>query len=358
MCGTRHSDEQAPVNPSSDFPCGRKSEILEALDRHPFRPPWWLRGRHGQTVFAPMFRRQAIPDRRVERLQTLDDDFLDVHVHGKATGKPLVLMLHGLEGSANSHYIVGLHHAFAQREWSSAVMEFRSCGREMNRARRLYHSGETSDLDLVIRHLLRHGVEELYLVGFSLGGNVLAKWLGELGCDVPRQVRAAAVVSVPFDLATSAAYFERTLWGLYGRRFLRSLIPKALEKARQYPGCVDADQVRRSRTFRDFDTHATAKLHGFRDADDYWAKSSSKPFLERITRPTLLVASADDPFIPAESLPREEVGRSHWLYPQFTGRGGHVGFIASARRFRQTYWAEEQIVRFFLMVRGKIADSH
>lgn len=344
------------MNHTADFPYVQKRAVLEALGHHPFRPPWWLRGRHGQTAFAPLFRRLPPVDRHIERLTTPDGDFLNVHLHGGSTGKPLVVMLHGLEGSAHSHYIIGLHHAFARLDWSSAVMEFRSCGPEMNRARRLYHSGETSDLDLVVRHFLSRGFEELYLVGFSLGGNVLAKWLGELGPEAPAQVRAAAVVSVPFDLAASAAYFERTLWGLYGRRFLRSLIPKAVEKARQYPGCLDLDRVRRCRTFRDFDTHATARLHGFRDADDYWAKSSSKPFLARIARPTLLVASADDPFIPAASLPRLEADSSPWLYPQFTEKGGHVGFIGGARLFRLLYWAEDHVVRFFQVLRGNIAE--
>ena len=186
------------MNHTADFPYVQKRAVLEALGHHPFRPPWWLRGRHGQTAFAPLFRRLPPVDRHIERLTTPDGDFLNVHLHGGSTGKPLVVMLHGLEGSAHSHYIIGLHHAFARLDWSSAVMEFRSCGPEMNRARRLYHSGETSDLDLVVRHFLSRGFEELYLVGFSLGGNVLAKWLGELGPEAPIGVPD---IQSPFDIA-------------------------------------------------------------------------------------------------------------------------------------------------------------
>lgn len=270
---------------------------------------------------------------------------------------PLVIMLHGLEGSARSHYIVGLHHAFRAIGWSSAVMEFRSCGDEFNRGRRLYHSGETSDLDRAVGWALERSARRIYLVGFSLGGNVLAKWLGEKGETAPEAVRAAVVVSVPFDLAASAPYFERTLGGFYAWRFLRTLIPKALEKERQFPGSMDVEKIRRSRTFREFDTYATAALHGFRDAEDYWARSSSGPLLGRIRKPTLLLSALDDPFCPPESLPWAAASASPWLYPQFPPHGGHVGFVGGIVPFRPQYWAEEHIVRFFRICDQLIAED-
>jgi predicted alpha/beta-fold hydrolase len=176
---------------------------------------------------------------------------------------------------------------------------------------------------------------------------VTAKWLGESPDSVPGNVRAAAVVSVPYDLAGSAGYFENSLGGVYSRRFMRSLIPKALEKARQYPGVLDEERIRRARNFADFDTWATAVLHGFRDAGDYWARCSSGRFLSDIRTPTLLLSSEDDPFNPPWTLPRAVAEESPYLHPLFTEQGGHVGFVYGASPLRTRHWAEEQIVRFF-----------
>jgi predicted alpha/beta-fold hydrolase len=187
----------------------------------------------------------------------------------------------------------------------------------------------------------------LYVAGFSLGGNVVAKWLGEAPEAVPEAVAGAAVVSVPYDLAASAEHFEVSLRGAYSWRFMRSLIPKAIEKERQYPGSLDLERVRRSRSFADFDTHATAALHGFRDAEEYWAKSSSGQFVGAIRRPLLLISALDDPFVPASSLPWDAAEESDYLHGLFTRAGGHVGFVYGRWPWGVRYWAEEQVVRFF-----------
>lgn len=331
----------------------RKARVMDELRRHPFRAPWWLRGRHGQTVWSHFFRRRPRPPFRRERWTTPDDDFLDLYFLEGAPDRPTVLMLHGLEGSARSSYIRGLAHALSEKGWGAVVMEFRSCGGEINRACRLYHSGETTDLAFTVDELDRRWPgRRLYLAGFSLGGNVIAKWLGDLGDAVPPQVAGAAVVSAPFDLARSADYFEQSLGGLYSRRFLRTLIPKAVEKARQHPGCMDIDRVRRSRSFEEFDTYATAPLHGFRDARDYWERCSSGPVLGRIRRPTLLLSTADDPFNPPWTLPRETADASPYLHPLFPDTGGHVGFVYGPFPWRARRWAEEQILRFFELYDG------
>jgi predicted alpha/beta-fold hydrolase len=284
----------------------------------------------------------------LERWETPDNDFLRIHICNGQEDKPVALLLHGLEGSAQSTYIVGLTKRLSDLAWSVVAMEHRSCGGEMNRARRMYHSGETTDLAFVIDTLIqRRPSTPIYIAGFSIGGNQTAKWLGESGDSVPPNVKAAAVVSAPYDLAASGRRLDRGLHRAYVRHFLRTLIPKAETKERQYPGCIDLEAVRRSTTFEEFDTHATAALHGFRDAADYYDKVSCGQFLPGIRRPTLLISAADDPFNPSSTLPREPAAASPFLHPQFPERGGHVGFIRRARGFRVSYWAEEQIVRFF-----------
>jgi predicted alpha/beta-fold hydrolase len=350
---TRHT---APLEtPEPTDPRERKRAIMTELERHPFRPSWWLLGPHAQTVFGVYFRRlPRIPPMRLERWSTPDDDLLRVHLHEPNPTAPWVLLLHGLEGSVRSHYMMGMIAGAAQRDWNVAAVEFRSCGGEMNRARRLYHSGETTDLDFVVRRLIEErGAARIFVSGVSLGGNVTIKWLGELGEAAPSEIAAAAVMSPPFDLTASGPHLDRAAGGLYARRFLRTLLPKAEAKERQYPGSLDLEALRRARTFEEFDTLATARLHGFRDAWEYWARVGCGQFLQGVRRPTLLVASADDPFNPGHTLPRKTADHSPWLYPRFTRRGGHAGFVEGGVPWRTRHWAEEQTLRFFEMCRGK-----
>jgi hypothetical protein len=331
----------------------RKARVLAALERHPFRPPLWCRNPHLQTAWGPLLRPRPRLEWRREVLTTPDDDRLRLYRVAGAEEGPVVLLLHGLEGSAASNYVGGLAQRLARAGFAPVAMEFRSCGGELNRARRLYHSGETTDLAFVVGELVRRSTPcDVYLVGFSLGGNVVAKWLGELGDDAPEQVRGAAVVSPPFDLTVSGPALDAALFGVYARRFLRTLVPKALAKERQYPGCLDAPAVRTSRDFTAFDTHATAALHGFRDAHDYWEKVGCGQFLAGIRRPALLLAAHDDPFNPGSTLPQRVASTSPWLVPCFPRRGGHVGFVYGPP-WRTRHWAEEQIERFLLLVQDR-----
>jgi predicted alpha/beta-fold hydrolase len=232
--------------------------------------------------------------------------------------------------------------------WQLAVLEFRSCGGEPNRLPRSYHSGETEDLDFVVRELIRrHPDRPLYLLGFSLGGNMLLKWLGERGTAIADAVIAAAAVSPPFDLAASAHAADEHYFGLLGRHFLATLVPKALAKAQQFPGLLDVEAVRRCRSFAAFDDVVTAPLHGFRDGPHYWSDSSCARFVAGIRRPTLLLAAEDDPLCPAAGIPRADVAASPWLLPQFEAHGGHVGFVDGGTPWRCHRWAEAQAVRFF-----------
>ena len=336
----------------------RKREALGELGAHAFKEPWWLRGRHPQSAWSPFFRKTGYVFDRLERWETPDGDFLRLHFVDGAPNKPVLLLLHGLEGSVRSNYIPGLAKEVTPHGWTAAAMEYRSCGGEMNRAKRLYHSGDTGDLAFVVDELgQRYRGRPVYIAGVSLGGNITAKWLGEVGEAAPDYVRAAAAICPPFNLSRGGPYIDRLLGGVYTRWFMRSLVPKALAKERQFPGTLDVERVRVCRSFREFDTHVTAALHGFRDAEDYWAQCGCGQFLPDVRRPLLLLASANDPFNPPGTLPREIAGSSPWLHPIFVDRGGHVGFVYGETPWRTRHWAEEQTGRFFRQYARLLGDA-
>jgi predicted alpha/beta-fold hydrolase len=257
-----------------------------------------------------------------------------------------VLVLHGLEGSSRSHYVSGLLRETAALGFDAVVLNFRSCSGELNRVERLYHSGETSDLDWVIAALLtREPGRRIGLVGVSLGGNVALKWLGERGAGAPARVVAAAAISTPFDLAACAGVLDRGLArALYTSDFLRTMKAKIRAKASLYDGRVDVARALRARTFTEYDRAVTAPLYGFADERDYWTRSSSRRYLTAIRRPCLLISAVNDPFMPATSLPREAVAASPWLEALFPAEGGHAGFLEGGLGRRS--WAERRALAF------------
>lgn len=326
----------------------RKAAVIDLLNASPYRAPWWLSNGHAQSFWGPIARSGLEVDYRSERWDTPDGDFVYVKFFDGEPDKPRVLLLHGLEGSANSPYIKGFNLAFHQLGWNVATLEFRFCSGEINRGQRIYHMGETTDCDFVVRRLAEQSSDQpLYLCGFSLGGNVLGKWLGEQGDTVPDTVRGAAIISPPFNPLISAPGFHKILGGFYAWNFLRSLKPKALAKADQFPGVLNKDAIIASHDFYTYDTVVTAALHGFEDATDYWRKVGCHQFLKDIRVPTMLLTSADDPFNPPETIPRDQADASPWLHPQWTERGGHVGFVMGPSPLRPRYWMEEQTVAFF-----------
>jgi len=277
-----------------------------------------------------------------------DTDFVRVHLREESSSAPWVLLLHGLEGSRESAYVGEMGRRVHALRWNFLTLEFRSCGGEDNTMPHSYHSGETRDLGIVVDRLLRRtGGRPIYAVGYSLGGNVLLKWLGERGDDAPSSVTAAAAVSTPFDLEVAARQCDARYGGAIARHFLKTLVPKALRKAQQFPGCLDAEAVRQCRTFEAFDGLVTAPLHGFDSAEDYWRSSSCAQFLPAIRRPTLLVSAEDDPLVPASILPRAEAAASPYLIPHFTPRGGHCGFVEGGTPWRPRRWAEARVLEFF-----------
>jgi len=288
-----------------------------------------------------------VPDER-HVWDTPDGDELSLYLYRGAPDRPWVLLLHGLEGCFRSCYIRRLNHYLHAAGWNVATMIYRSCDGKINKTKRIYHLGETTDLDFVVAQLPeRLGVERLYLAGMSLGANVLCKWLGECGDQAPDIVQGAAALSPPFKPGEAIAQFETALFGYYARRFLKTLIPKALAKERQFPGCIDVEKVRSCTSFTLYDTEVTARLHGFRDAQDYWDRVGCHQFLADIRVPTMLLTSSDDPFNPGHTIPHEIADASDYLIPQWNDRGGHGGFVMGSRPWKPRYWMESQVVRFF-----------
>jgi len=318
-----------------------------------YTPAWWVPGAHLRTLWGKLVRRPPKVETRVERWAMDDGDEIELHrLEPRGAGAPhhgRLLVLHGLEGTIQSHYLRGLLALAHHRGWAADALIFRTCNGEMTRARRLYHSGETTDLDCVVRRLVRaHPGQPLALAGFSLGGNVLLKWLGERGNDVAPEVRAAAAVSVPFDLERGSRFIERGFARVYGRHFLRTLRAKARAKLERDPGLFDAIALERAHTLFDFDDAVTAPVHGFAGASDYYRRSSSLGFLSSIRRPTLLLSAYDDPFLPPAVLREvERVARGNsCLRVEFHQRGGHVGFISGRAPWAPRYYAEERVLGF------------
>ncbi len=314
-----------------------------------FSSAWWLPGPHLQTLWGKFARKQPAYQTRIERIETPDNDFLDIHHLDAKPGAPLLVLLHGLEGSTRSHYIQGLLGEASRRQWRAAALVFRSCGGELNRTRRFYHSGETTDLAFTLNYLASSFPDSPFLLaGVSLGGNVLLKFLGEQGTAVSSRIRAAVAVSVPYDLSRAARHIDRGFSKVYQRSFIRSLQSKAIAKLETFPDLALRERIQSLRTMHDFDTCITAPLHGFRDAEDYYSRSSSIGWLEGISVNTLLLSAVDDPFLPPQVLEdvRTRANGNPCLHPEFSPQGGHVGFVQGDNPFRPDYYMERRAGEF------------
>ena len=317
----------------------------------PFRPAWWLPGPHAQTIAGKYLRPRTGVVYRRERLDTPDGDFLDLDfasVEGQPElpdDSPLVVVVHGLEGSSASAYVLESCRAAYDHGMRAVAMNFRSCSGEPNRTSRFYHAGETGDLGFVADTLrARYPEAPLGAVGFSLGANVLLKYLGERGSGSP--VRAAAAVSVPFDLDAGARKLDSAFMGrIYAGIFVRSLQAKYRAKLHLMGDACDADAVLGAKSLRAFDDAATARLYGFRDVGHYYASQSSKGFIPAIRVPTLVVHALDDPFVDAGAIPRDAERANPHVRAVYTEGGGHVGLIAGPP-WAPRFWAETEAARF------------
>lgn len=316
-----------------------------------YRPPAWLPGGHAQTIY-PLLVKPGPHVYRRERWQTPDEDFIDLDWSAGSAPllekpeTPLVVLFHGLEGSSDSHYARALMHALAATGWAGVVVHWRGCSGEPNRRPRVYHSGDTAEIDWILRRLkTAHGARPLFAVGVSLGGNVLLKWLGERESEASQLLRAATAVSAPMDLAACGHNLARGFNRVYTRHFLASLVPNAAAKLRQFPDLFDARRLNEVRTVFEFDDLVTGPLHGYAGAEDYWRRASSKPGLRAIGLPTLILNARNDPFMPATALPtKAEVSPSVTL--ELPQAGGHVGFV-SGRLPGNLDWLPRRVLRFF-----------
>jgi predicted alpha/beta-fold hydrolase len=301
-----------------------------------YHPPRWLRNPHTATIYAS--RLAPVPQvvYRRERWDTPDGDFLDVdRVDGPADA-PLVVMLHGLEGSSSSRYVRGLMHAVRARGWRGAAPNWRGCSGELNRRARAYHSGDSAEVDFLLRRL-RDGAP-LFVAGVSLGGNVLGKWLGEQGEAARSIVRACASVCAPVDLHAAANALERGFARVYSAWFLRTLKRNARARLRRHGPILDERRLAEVRTLRQFDEVVTAPLHGFASADDYYTRASAKPHLANVRVPLLLLNARDDPFLPEQALP-DAGALPPAVLAEYPRHGGHVGF--------RPEWLSGRLLRFF-----------
>lgn len=320
-----------------------------------FAPAWFLPGPHLQTIWGRIARpRRLVPLRR-ESLETPDgDELLLDHLDAPSPSPVHFILMHGLEGSSYSVYMQGILAVVARHGYSATAINFRSCARDPhnilrmlpNRRPRFYHSGDTGDFDFVARTLAARTPQvRLAAFGGSLGGNVLLKWLGEHPNE--SLISAAATLSVPYDLGAGARLLETTAAGrFYVARFLATLKKKVARA--DIASRLDLDRALRSKTFVEFDDSATAPLHGFTGADDYYTRSSSIHFVHRITTPTLALNAADDPFLPPAVLPQVKAAASDAVDFRTTTTGGHVGFISGGAPWKCEYWAEELVVRWLL----------
>ncbi|MES2818881.1 MAG: alpha/beta fold hydrolase, partial [Pseudomonadota bacterium] len=306
----------------------------------PFQPAWWLPGAHLQTVWSAFCRPPPVLERQRERLWLDDGDFLDLDWYGPhRVDAPLVTVLHGLSGSSKSLYVLGLQQRLAAQGWASVAVNWRGCSGEPNLLPRGYHSGASEDLAAVLEHLrAQRPLAPLYAVGYSLGGNVLLKHLGETGAACALQ--GAVAVSVPFRLDHCADRMNLGLSRFYQAHFMRALVGYVRDKQRSFQHAGQHDRLTALRglggledlrTFWQFDGRFTAPLHGYADAGDYYRRASSRFFLGAIRVPTLLIQAADDPFVFAHSVP-EPTELAAGTELELHARGGHVGFIEGTPR--------------------------
>ena len=320
-------------------------DTIKAADSYPLKPllaPWWAGGPHTHTLLASWLRPDYGPCFERERLETTDDDFIDLDwTVDPGDGAPIVLLLHGLEGSSDRGYMRNVACELLHRGVRAVAMNFRGCSGETNRQLRFYHSGETSDPVLVLKAIReRFPDRRLGAMGFSLGGNIILKAMGERDDGGTGILDACVAMSVPYDLAAGCSMLERSVMGrVYGDYFMRSLRQKVSTKREGLAEVLDMDQVDRARTIRAFDEIVTAPLNGFDDADDYYRRCSSAAFLPEVRVPTLLLHARNDPFLPADSIPEARAAANPDIRMVTTDYGGHVGFIQGSLR-KPDFWGD------------------
>lgn len=317
---------------------------MPLVKNNTYKSPFFLFNAHLQTIIPSLFRKIKGIDYQRERIVTPDEDFLDLDWHRLGNNKLLILS-HGLEGDSYRPYIQGMVKAFADKGWDSVAWNLRGCSGEVNKQLRFYHSGATDDLEFVIQHALhKYGYKDIVLMGFSLGGNITLKYLGEKGLDIPAEVKKAIVFSVPMDLYGSSLKISQPSQFVYSRRFLKSLQAKIKAKAALMPEKLDLAHFASIKKLKDFDDHYTAPLHGFTDALHYYKSCSSLYFLERIKLKTLIINAQNDPFLSKECYPFFLLENHPTVYFESPKEGGHCGF--AEYNSENIFWSEKRALEF------------
>lgn len=306
-----------------------------------YLPNIFFRNGHVNSIYPTLFRKKIDLSFKRLRIETADNDFLDIDTLKEGNNR-LVILCHGLEGSSESHYILGTAGLANSKQWDVAAVNYRGCSGEMNRQRRLYHSGATEDLDFIVQNFA-HEYREIALVGFSLGGNLVLKYCGERVNKLNPVIRSVTGISVPCDLAAGSKHIGRPSNFIYEKKFLASLKEKVRMKEKQFPGTFDLEQVDAVNKLYDFDDQFTAPIHGFKDAEDYYGQSNCKQFLKDIRIPCLIISALDDPFLPESSYPFKESGENRNISFIASRYGGHVGFVRPGKKY---YWNEIKIMDF------------
>lgn len=307
-----------------------------------YRPPALLSNAHLATIYPSLFRKVQLPPYKRERIITLDGDFLDLDWLSQQSAK-VVIISHGLEGNSSRPYVLGMARAFYQSGFDVVAWNFRGCSGEINKAIRFYHSGATDDLDCVTQHVMAKGYQQIFLVGFSLGGNLTIKYLGEMNALLPSAIKAAITFSTPFDLHSGCVKLEQRSNWIYTQRFLRSLKEKVIRKATLMGG-INIQGINKIATLKEFDDRYTAPLHGFKNALDYYQKCSSSHFVKYVAIPTLVVNALNDPFLGTACFPTTHEIQNNKVHLEYPRQGGHVGFALFNQK--HLYWSELRALEF------------
>jgi predicted alpha/beta-fold hydrolase len=317
---------------------------MPIIEKSGYQAPFFLRSGHLQTIVPALMRKIGSLFYQRERINTPDDDFLDID-WAKVDSDRIAILSHGLEGNSHRHYIVAMATMLNRHGWDAVAWNYRGCSGEPNRRLRMYHNGSIDDLDCVVRHVLESGVyRRIALIGFSLGGNLSLVYIGRNADVIDSRIRKAVVFSAPCDLRASALELAKLQNKCYMTHFLVSLHAKIKTKMKILPGRINDAHYHRIKNFKDFDDRYTAPIHGFHDAEDYWRTCSSGQYISRIKIPTLIVNARDDPFLAAGCYPVRETKNHKHVYLEMPGSGGHVGFIQFNKD--KSYWSERRAIEF------------
>jgi len=310
-----------------------------------FNPTLPFKNRHFNTMYRPLFQKEKSQYAR-ERIFTWDHDFIDLDF-SKVNSNTLAVLIHGLEGSSESKYMVSTANELNAKSIDTVAFNLRGCSGEDNLLLGTYHSGKTEDVHFVINHLLEnYDYENLVIIGFSLGGNLTLKYMGEFADEISPKIKGAIATSVPIDIASSQQEMDKLKNKLYIEEFLKTIRLKVLEKSYKFPEFeLDKEKLFKASRFKHLEHLYTVPVFGFESPEDYWQKASSKPYLSKINRPTLLINAEDDSFLAKECFPYEEAGDSDVFFLEVTKYGGHVGFISSFKQ-HESRWLEKRISRF------------